>query len=271
MPLVIICGSRCTGKSSRAREIAAYLESQGQTTVVVSDEEEEERDRDSSEGDVAGRARLKSMVERELARPGVVVLCDAVNDIRGFRYELHCLARARATTCCTVHCAVPAALSDAWNAARRPQPLGADTLADSRRRFEPPAQTNRWERPLFVAADPAAPLPLAELCAALFSRSAPVPNRSTAEEAPASAASVHGLDAATREVVTRLLHAVADPAFIPGDTVAVRRGAAVVVPRRVGAAELGRLRRQFVRLNEGCATSLADPVEAFTRFLNSTL
>jgi len=45
----------------------------------------------------------------------------------------------------------------------------------------------------------------------------------------------------------------------------------ITVARKVGAAELGRLRRQFVRVNEACAASLPNATDAFVTFLQTAL
>ena len=49
------------------------------------------------------RASLKSSVEKHLDSQRVVIL-DSSNYIKGFRYELYCLARNNKTTLCLVFC-----------------------------------------------------------------------------------------------------------------------------------------------------------------------
>ena len=49
------------------------------------------------------RASLKSNVEKYIDSQRVVIL-DSMNYIKGFRYELFCLARAAKTTICLVYC-----------------------------------------------------------------------------------------------------------------------------------------------------------------------
>lgn len=346
MPLVVMCGRPLSGKTVRAYALAALLRAQGHRAVVVSDSALRTGAAEGCEGDGDGpvglevdaghRAELRAGVERALAAPSVVCICDAANEVRGFRYELYCLAKARATPSCTLFCDVAPALSDARNAAAPPaQRLTPPALARLRRRFEEPNAANRWERPLFVCRDgydddgdkdnedeedeeketketkedknnsnnsaaaverfakalmeageegkervecaedvgAALGLPLAAIGAALFEAAAPTPNSATRETRVSTAASVHSLDAATGAVTAALLRAVNDVAFVPGDEVSLAPAAArrLVVARKVGAAELGRLRRQFVRVNEACAARLADPAEAFAAFLQNAL
>ena len=116
-------------------------------------------------------------------------------------------------------------------------------------------------------------LPTDEICAALFDSIAPTPNTATTETKVATTASVHSLDTATGAVTAALLRAVNDVAFLPGDEVSLAPATdrRIVVARKVGAAELGRLRRQFVRVNEGCAASLTNATDAFVTFLQTAL
>ena len=78
---------------------------------------------------------------------------------------------------------------------------------------------------------------------------------------------------ATAAVAAALLKAVNDVAFVPGDTVSLMpvTEETIVVRRRVGPAEVGRLRRQFVRVHEAIADKMDNPAEAFVKFLRTAL
>lgn len=292
MPLVIVCGKPCTGKSTVAQKLSDYLKETGHNVVIVSGRSLGYGvDAVTGEDDTT-RALLRASVERAIAHAGTVVICDAPNEVRGFRYELHCISKARATPCCTIYCTVPDAVSDEWNKSaattttttttaaaaaandkeQQQQRYSEETLTDMRERFEPPTKHNRWEKPLFTI-EKDTDIPFEGIVAALFETDAPKPNMSTAEEAQSTAANMHTLDSATREVVSAVLRAVNEPSFVPGDTVSLAPAAskAIVLHRKVGPAELGRLRRQFVRMSEGFASSITSPAEAFAAFLASSL
>lgn len=275
MPLVIVCGEPCTGKSTVSQKLYDYLKENGHNAIIVGGKSLGYGvDAVTGEDDTT-RALLRSSVEREIAHAGTVVICDAPNEVRGFRYELHCISKARATPCCTIYCTVPTTVSDAWNQNQRDDnrpKYDADTLKDMRDRFEPPTKHNRWEKPLFTIGE-SGELPFDEIVAALFETDAPKPNMSTAEEVQSTAANMHSLDSATREVVSAVLRAVNEPSFVPGDSVSLAPVVAksIVLHRKVGPAELGRLRRQFVRMSEGFASSLTNPADAFAAFLASSL
>jgi hypothetical protein len=110
-----------------------------------------------------------------------VVLLDANNGIKGYRYELWCIARQAGTRFCVVHCETPVEEARMRNAARRDRGGGvgggeeatfpaatknetsSSTSADAEWggydaaifddlvfRFERPDGKNRWDAPLFV-------------------------------------------------------------------------------------------------------------------------
>ena len=82
-----------------------------------------------------------------------VIIVDSLNYIKGYRYELYCIAREQGTSSCCVY----VTLSDAEAEQRRQAASsipGQDTYTEDvfhelRRRFEVPVPKNRWEAPLF--------------------------------------------------------------------------------------------------------------------------
>ncbi|XP_007535213.1 protein KTI12 homolog [Erinaceus europaeus] len=114
MPLVVFCGLPYSGKSRRAEELRGALVAEGHTVYVVSDAAvlgaEDATVYGDSMREKALRGALRAGVERRLSRHDVVIL-DSLNYIKGFRYELYCLARAARTTLCLVYCVKPGGLS----------------------------------------------------------------------------------------------------------------------------------------------------------------
>ncbi|XP_035964295.1 protein KTI12 homolog [Halichoerus grypus] len=114
MPLVVFCGLPYSGKSRRAEELRGALAAEGRAVYVVDDAavlgtEDATVYRDSAR-EKALRGALRAAVERRLSRHDVVIL-DSLNYIKGFRYELYCLARAARTPLCLVYCIRPGGLS----------------------------------------------------------------------------------------------------------------------------------------------------------------
>lgn len=123
MPLVVFCGLPSSGKSQRTEELRRALAGEGHTVYVVDDASvlggQDATVYGDSVREKALRAALRAAVERRLSRQDVVIL-DSVNYIKGFRYELYCLARAARTPLCLVYCIRPV-----WPS-RRPLVADAD-------------------------------------------------------------------------------------------------------------------------------------------------
>ncbi|KAJ1482999.1 chromatin associated protein KTI12 [Baffinella frigidus] len=158
MPLVIVTGYPCSGKTRRAEEVAKFMREKGSAVQVVNNESlgivRNSAYKDSA-SEKPARAALKAAVERHLSGDSLMI-CDDLNYIKGFRYELYCMARALGTSCTTIHCDATVEQLCTFNqeAGRGGGEAGGRyedwILEELPRRFERPNDRNRWERPLFV-------------------------------------------------------------------------------------------------------------------------
>ncbi len=64
------------------------------------------------------RGLLKATTDRSLTKRGIVIL-DSLNIIKGYRYELWCVARQAATRYCMVHVDTPVETCRQWNQERQ--------------------------------------------------------------------------------------------------------------------------------------------------------
>ena len=129
MPLIIMSGRPSTGKTTRAQELEKYFRETCQKTTHLINEETLLIDKKEGYQGIHftilllnlpplvpfwfltlatdnfreknTRSSIKAAVERFLTRD-VVVICDSLNYIKGYRYELYCIARALRTTHCVV-------------------------------------------------------------------------------------------------------------------------------------------------------------------------
>lgn len=60
------------------------------------------------------RAKLRSETDRHLTTSTTVIL-DSLNFVKGYRYELWCLARASGTKCCVLWVDTPIEVCRGWN------------------------------------------------------------------------------------------------------------------------------------------------------------
>ncbi|KIX97295.1 uncharacterized protein Z520_06747 [Fonsecaea multimorphosa CBS 102226] len=152
MPLIIITGLPCSGKSYRAQQIASSLASfvtpssadepsktTKRTVQIVPSHHassDDHRDRlsdsksleegttllrdqiyNSASLEKTARAEEFSAIKRALSKDNVVI-ADGLNYIKGYRYQLWCEAKAAGTRCCVVHVAAQEDECKRWNRER---------------------------------------------------------------------------------------------------------------------------------------------------------
>lgn len=139
MALITIVGFPCSGKTTRAKQIKEYLESRlrdpaydgPRLSVLAVDDENSHVPRSTydskppllyysdsldqycqklkwgslrrsgSKEEKPGRANIFSSVTRNLT-PETIVICDSLNYIKGFRYQMYCASREANCRVCTV-------------------------------------------------------------------------------------------------------------------------------------------------------------------------
>ena len=72
---------------------------------------------ESSGTEKIARGAVKAATER-LVDVSTVVIVDSLNYIKGYRYELYCVAKALQTPSCVLHMATSDRVAAEWNAAR---------------------------------------------------------------------------------------------------------------------------------------------------------
>ncbi|KAF2588719.1 hypothetical protein F2Q70_00040063, partial [Brassica cretica] len=183
--------------------------------------------------------------------------------VKGYRYELWCIARAAGIRYCVVYCDVDEAGCREWNKERsdRGEASYVDgVFEDLVRRFERPERRNRWDSPLFELYPSRdgiekSPLVILEavtyLTKAVDSKTQDVrvlqPSIATQSARFSEANSLYELDRATQEVI----NAVVEQQGLGGAISRVTLGnelPPIEICRPVGLPELRRLRRTFVKL-----------------------
>ncbi|PFH62176.1 hypothetical protein XA68_14717 [Ophiocordyceps unilateralis] len=172
MPLIVVTGFPTSGKSTRAQQLYDYLaerlaDSKQWRLHLVSDDSlsisrsvyhlspaslpAHTRSANASEKDA--RAAVYGAVKRVLSDRDFVIL-DGLNYIKGWRYQLHCEAKAARTPSCVlqVGCSVDAARSVNQQRLQRGddnayEPANWDNLVF---RYEEPNAMARWDSPLFT-------------------------------------------------------------------------------------------------------------------------
>ncbi|CAL1529887.1 unnamed protein product [Lymnaea stagnalis] len=265
MPLVVLCGFPASGKTFRCRQLFEYLslEYPSKKVHVITDHTEglnRQEVYSNSLKERELRGNLKSSVQRLLGKDDVVIL-DALNYIKGFRYELFCVAKACRTPQCVIYCVTDAETSKAWNNLKDETDRYSSELIDELiMRFECPSPLNRWDKPLFTVIKDGC-LNMNEICCALFTQKAAPPNQSTQTQPLSSTNFLYEVDKITQDIVTLLV--AAQKSLVPGSAIKIPDvKEEFVFIRHVSIAELQRHRRQFITYTK------MHPVEDSTKLSN---
>lgn len=307
MLLVILCGYPASGKSLVAKELAQRYSEKGLAVKVISDGEvhslSSEASRDASPpqsrasmysnstSEKATRARLKAATERALA-PNTAVIVDSLNYIKGFRYELFCIAKAAAARMLVVHADTEPETCMRQDALRD-DAYGEGVVTALVQRFEPPDSRNRWDRPLHVVQlhgpvlngnipTPAAPLSVMDWKEALgnvvetsLTRSAPLKKSfATKLQQTAGVDVLSALDRATRNAESVLVSKIQNGAGM-GDTLDIPGASKQLrLSRRCTVSELRGMRRAHVNLARLCPpkhVSEQDLIDAYLDYVSAQL
>lgn len=269
MALVVICGQPCSGKSTSALCLAEALnDTEPKPSVRIIDETSFHLDRNQSYANMVAeknlRGVLRSEVDRSLSKDSIIIV-DSLNSIKGYRYELWCLARAAGIRYCVLYCDVEEAPCRQWNKERREEDKAAynnEIFEDLVRRFEKPDRRNRWDSPLFELwpsrdgiekSSPAIVDAVSYLTKKVDSKTRDVkvlqPTIATQNVRTSEANSLYEMDKATQEVITAIVEAQSRALGGPVNGMSLGPQLPTInISRSVGLPELRRLRRTFIKL-----------------------
>lgn len=246
------------------------------------------------------RAALYGAVKRVLSDKDIVIL-DGMNYIKGWRYQLHCEAKALRTPSCILQigCAVDRAKQVNEERLQRSADTGADSAASPEAyqpsnwenlvfRYEEPNPMTRWDSPLFTMIweddEEQANKTFELLWDAIAGEGRKVirPNQATEQRSRnVDGDYLYVLDKETQDVVKRIMEQQSDEG---GDSVKIPLSSkdedelVVELPtgKKVGLPQLQRHRRAFMGLNRGgiglemVGNMAADRLKmSFVRYLNA--
>ncbi|XP_072382545.1 protein KTI12 homolog [Diabrotica undecimpunctata] len=212
MPLIVITGVPSSGKTTRSQELRKFFEEQGKEVRIISELDhivnagfEKNSFYDDKDKEKHIRGLLKSEVLKLVSANNIVIL-DALNYIKGYRYELFCGTKANKCTQCTVHTEINR--EEAWqfneNRTSDIEKYNRETFDALVMRYEDPNGNNRWDAPLFTIF-PNQDLDLDNIYASLFKKKAPKPNMSTQNPPLKSTNFLYDLDQVTKKIVDELV------------------------------------------------------------------
>ncbi|KAM7396711.1 hypothetical protein PAMP_019733 [Pampus punctatissimus] len=274
MPLIVMCGYPCSGKTRRTEELKEYFEQNTERKVHIVGDGALGVEKNSvyadSQKEKNARAALKAEVERKVNKDDIVIF-DSLNYIKGYRYELFCLIKHAQTPHCLVYCLTSDQVSSTWNTDRDAAEQYTQDIFDALvLRFEAPDSRNRWDSPLFTILKDDT-LPFGDISDALFKRKAPPPNQSTQSQPLSSANFLYELDKITQDVLMASFNA--QKTCVPGDLISVPGATEKIeLTRNINMAELRKLRRQFISYTKMHPTENTGQIaNMFVQYLNKSL
>ncbi|RIB18156.1 chromatin associated protein KTI12 [Gigaspora rosea] len=279
MPLIIICGIPSSGKTTRAKQITQYFLNRFSTQEkignvhLINDESlgiTKDSYRDTRVEEKKARASLISAVERLVSKEDVVI-ADGMNYIKGYRYQLYCIARAVGTPHCVIYCGTPIEIAREWNSNRGEEGYEATIFDELVSRFEEPDDRNRWDSPLFtVLYDD--PVPSYDgIWDAIIVKKAKPPNLSTVAKPVSETNYLYELEKTTQDIINAVLNVQkndvgANSVTIPNTTKTIK-----LPSRTITLSELRRLRRQFTNINKMHTLDVDRVAELFVEYLNTNI
>jgi len=163
MPCLVLSGHPCVGKTEfakRLKERALHHKSNLICSVTIVNEELVRVDQTkaecyaTSQAEKSTRSSLKAKVDRSLTDdPSSLVICDSLNYIKGYRYELHCLSKATGQKHGVIWLLNNSIVAQEWNRERSVEKpdyfYTLEQMKELMMRFEPPDARNRWDKPLW--------------------------------------------------------------------------------------------------------------------------
>ncbi|KAL1128979.1 hypothetical protein AAG570_013513 [Ranatra chinensis] len=286
MPLIVMVGMPGSGKTKRAQQIAEYFEKEKSKEVHIVSENDVIKNKNldkniyftDSHKEKEIRGILKSSALRQLRKDNIVIL-DACNYIKGFRYELYCASKNSKSTQVTVECVVRLEKALEWNSLRPDfERYTKETFDGLIIRYEAPDSRNRWDSPLMLLQSDDT-INFEELHSFLFGRKPPPPNLSTQTVPLAQSNCLYDLDRVTQEIVNEILGLKKLGLDGSGVELCGIKGCILEhVPEGVTPAQLARHRRQFINYTKIHPPSESGPNNAstnnlaqqFVQFLNTT-
>ncbi|CAJ0601581.1 unnamed protein product [Cylicocyclus nassatus] len=299
MPLLLVTGYPACGKSTIVKRIHDYFNGQKKEVIIVCDDDYPSLDRNdynNATKEKEMRSFVRSSLQKSLSQ-NTIVICDALNYIKGYRYELFLIAKLCKTTYAVLYCHAAEDTCKWLNSEKEEHLRYKDVvISELIARYEKPDPRNRWDSPLFevkvgkseknhceVASEDmhldleySSPkfvdLPLEDIYKWLCEGTALVENKSTQVVPLAPINFLQELDKVTQEVVSAIMegqrntpigHYIVVTCHQPSEN-------KVMVKKQRTLAELTRIRRQFINMSK------ANPIDSkskiaslFINYLNS--
>jgi protein KTI12 len=245
MPLIVICGGPCSGKTTRAMQLKQYYESKNQVVTLINEEQfniNKSSIYASSTSEKTHRSLLKSLLEKHIS-PKTLTIIDSLNYIKGSRYEFYCLVRNCKTRHCVIYLKTPLSSCIANNAINKE--YDDDLLKDLYSRMEEPIQSNRWDCPMYTVY-PDDTLPYEDIDVSLFEGKKPKEPISTKMDIAFDGDYMAMLDRSCQEVIADILKQQEEGVGCVVDV----KGKKVEIGKMLSVVQLKKIKAEFIRISK---------------------
>ena len=279
MPLVIFSGLPSSGKTTRAKALQEQLlskisslppSSPGANLKVILHNDEslgiQKEEYRESKTEKSLRGLQMSAVKRDISRNNIVIL-DSPAYIKGFRYQLHCEAKALSTACCVIHVMAPLSTCLEWNE-QRSDKWDPELLKALSMRYEEPDGNSRWDSPLIPIAYDDKDIPFDDIWNTLVFAKPPQANAATMMKPATKTNYLQELDKGTQFVINKVI----EFEDLQTGRVKIDEDLFLALPiDGVSVAKLQRIRRTFVTLNRVRSLDVDRIIPLFVDYLDSNL
>lgn len=274
MPLVIISGLPLSGKSTAAATLKKYLEDNlptGYSVEVISEHDHgcnPQTTFSSADLEKKARGNYISAIERRVTRSNIVI-ADGLNYIKGYRYQIYCIARAASTPHCMLYCAAREDDVRQRNLQNGLPCYSETILEELLMRYEEPSENARWDSPLFTITS-SEQIEGEAMMQILLSTTSRPPSMSTTVKMTNSASLLTDLDRVTSDIADQMMSRVKEVG-VP-TRVEFRNGQSLLVKKPLATSDMQRLKRQFTAMNRLHQASSSMMMEdLFITYLESNL
>ncbi|KAL0575598.1 kti12, chromatin associated [Marasmius crinis-equi] len=269
MALVTISGYPVSGKSFRALQIKQFIDEKLSrepqfshlSTAILSDHSLSiSRDvYNDGRSEKPARAALFTAMQRQMGLSTILIV-DAPNYIKGFRYQMYCAARELKLRVCTVYIVAQKEQCRERNSTRSDTDKYSDaTLENLFLRYEEPSSMVRWDSPLFTILWSDEAVPGEQIWEAITSGNIKPPNSGTQAVAKAPTDALLTLEKTTLTIVSAIMAEQAQSqGGVGGPTtlsLSTHLKPKIDLPvRHLTLSELQRCKRQFVTVHKKAIT-----------------
>lgn len=249
MPLIVICGNPCCGKTFVANKLKEYFEKEKNYVVNLINEESLKLDKNESYKNSINeknhRSQIKSEVEKNISDKTITIV-DTLNYIKGNRYEFYCLVRNSKTRHCVIY--IKSTLEKCLtNNKLANEPYSEDLLKDLFSRLEEPIQSNRWDCPLYTIY-PGEEAPYNDICISLFEGKKAKDPVSTKEDLVFDTNYLYNLDKTCQDIINDILTQQDQNS---GDIIInITNGIPIYLNKKFTPIQLKKIKIEFIKISK---------------------